>query len=160
MLEKRRTCTNACEFLTDEWNWRYVAWLSGNIIPICCSFRDHFNVPACASVRSQHRVHLLLPAAPGHQGNNHHTVLCERQPKSTVNKERAFWQALRFLWSFLGTEEKYFLRAAGKEVTVVYVKVINYSVSLVPTVCEVKARGTEKKRLSINLGVRSVQFQW
>lgn len=31
--------------------------------------RDHFNLPARPSVWSEHRVHLFLPAAFGHQGN-------------------------------------------------------------------------------------------
>lgn len=41
-----------------------------NLTPRILSRRDHLHLSARAPVWSQHRVHLLLPAAPGHQGSD------------------------------------------------------------------------------------------
>lgn len=62
-----------CKCLMVEWNWKNWDWLCVNIFAWLVFFyhRDHFNLPARPSFRSQHRVHLFLPAAFGRQGNTH-----------------------------------------------------------------------------------------
>lgn len=55
MLDKREASSCGC---------------SNHIVPLWLFyFRDHFDLPARPPVRSQHRVHLFLPAAFGYQGN-------------------------------------------------------------------------------------------
>ena len=61
-----------CQCSTGDRNWRNVTAFSS--LHCFFSYRDHCNVPARPPVRSQHRVHLFLPAALGHQGKRIQTV--------------------------------------------------------------------------------------